>query len=388
MNLRRIFMVFLIIFGVGVASTSQNLYGEEPYKIGFICATSGPASSLGGYQHRSVVMVEEEVNKAGGINGHPLKLITYDDQSDPAKGVLAAKRLIQTDKVCGILGPSTTPLTLPVAPVANEAKIPLISNGSAGTIVNPVRPYIFKSAPHGPIPYGIMVERFIKPRGIKKVAFLYESDAYGLEGKTALEYLAKDKNYGFEIVRSEAYKLTDTDITPILIKIKGIDAELLVVAGIPPGTSILAKNAKEIDLKIPILMDGGSTSQKYIDLAGKGAEGTFVPVYAIAVADQVPDTDPLKKLMLKYLKSYKDRWNEEGQPHGGFAYDGIQMFISGLKKVGPDPEKLKDHIENLKDFPGITGIFDFSPTDHTGRLPGRTAMYVCTVRDGKFVMPK
>lgn len=385
MKILKILVAFLIISGMMIMLSSQNLSAKEPYKIGFIGALTGPASSLGEYQHKSAIMAEEEVNKAGGINGHPFKLIVYDDQSDPVKGVLAAKRLIQADKVSGILGPSTTPLTLPVAPVADQAKIPLISIGSAIKIVDPVRPYIFKVPPHGVIPYWRMYESFIKARGIKKVAFIHQSDSYGLEGKNALEMLAKEKEYGFNIVEVETYKPTDTDMTPILTKIKVSDAEALIVAGIPPGTAILVKNAKGIGLKIPVVLDGGSLTQKFLDLAGDGAEGIFLPAYRMIVIDQVPDTNPQKKVIVRYLKAFKERWNIEAQSFGGLAYEAIQMFINGLKEVGPDPKKLRDYIENLKGFIGITSVFSYSPTDHAG-ITVDTYPYICIVKGGKFVI--
>lgn len=182
----RIFLAFLVIFGTVIVLYPRNSCAAEPYKIGFIVALTGPASSLGENEHKAAIMAEEEVNKAGGINGHPFKLIVYDDQSDPSKGVLAAKRLIQSDKVCGILGPSTTPLSLPVIPIADEAGIPLISLGSAIKVVDPVRPYIFKVAPHGVIPYRRIYESFIKARGLKKLPLPIKLIHMDSKGKTHL----------------------------------------------------------------------------------------------------------------------------------------------------------------------------------------------------------
>lgn len=385
MRIMETFIALLISFGIVVVLPSQNSYGEEPYKLGFIVSSTGPASSLGEYQQKVAVMAEEEVNKAGGLNGHPLKLITYDDQSDPAKAVLAAKRLIQTDQVCGILGPGTSPIALPVAAIAEEAKIPLIANASAIKIVDPVRRYIFKVPNHGSLQWGRVYESFIKPRGIKKVGLIYQSDAYGQEGKNSLESLAKEKDPNFNIVAKETYKATDTDMTPIFTNIKTSDAEVLIVAGIPPGTAILVRNAKMIGLKIPIVVDSTCLSHKFLDLAGNEAEGIFAPTYRMVVINEVPDTEPQKKVILRYIKAFEERWNIKAETFGSMAYDAIQIFISGLKEAGPNREKLRDYIESSKSFIGVAAVIRYSPTDHAG-ITIESHPYISTVKGGKFVI--
>lgn len=386
MKISKISISFWITFLAMIALTSQNLYSEESYKVGFIVSATGPASTLGDNEYKTAIMIKEQVNQAGGINGHPFDLIIYDDSSDTTKGVLAVKRLIQNDNVCAIVGSTTSGVSLSIAPFAEEAKIPLVSMAGSIQIVEPVRPYIFKVPGHGSLQLGRACVSFIKPKGIKKIAFIYQAGGYGFEGKASIGDLAKE--YGFSIVVEDSYKATDTDMTSILTKVKASDAQALVIYGIPPGTSIVCKNAKQIGLKIPIVLDAGSLNQSFLDLGGEGVEGVFMPAYQVPIINDVPDTDPIKKVIIDYLESFQKRWNKKSDHFGGHAWEALQMVISALREVGPDPKKIRDYIENLKGFKGVTGLFSFSPTKHYGLTKELAYPYMVEVKGGRFVIYK
>lgn len=127
--------LLLIILTFTILWVSPS-YCKEPYKIGAIFSVTGAASFLGEPEKNTVLMLVEQINKAGGINGHPLEVIIEDSKSDETQAVLAAKKLIEKDKVLAIIGPSTTGESMAVIPIVTSAQTPLIS-AAAGASITP-----------------------------------------------------------------------------------------------------------------------------------------------------------------------------------------------------------------------------------------------------------
>ena len=149
------------------AFAATRTFAAEPIKIGAIFSVTGPASFLGEPEKNTAKMLEEEINKAGGLLGRPVEIVAYDDESDPTKAVTAIDRLIKMDNVVAIVGPSTTGSTLAVAPKAEAAKIPLISCAAAKKIVDPVTPSIFKTAQHDAL-FVKKIYQHLQAKGLKK----------------------------------------------------------------------------------------------------------------------------------------------------------------------------------------------------------------------------
>ena len=113
----------------------MEVYAAESYKVGAVLSVTGRTSFLGDPEKKTIVMLQEQINKKGGINGHPLELIIYDDEGDATKCALAIRKLITKDKVCAIIGPSLSGLSLAVLPEAEKHKIPLVSCAASYKIV-------------------------------------------------------------------------------------------------------------------------------------------------------------------------------------------------------------------------------------------------------------
>jgi len=161
----------------------------EPIRIGAIFSVTGPASFLGEPERNTAKMLEEEINKAGGLLGRKIELIVYDDESDTTKAVTAVDRLVKRDRVVAVIGPSTSGSTLAIVPKIEEAQIPLVSCAAARKIVEPVRRWVFKVAASD-----ILAARKIfadlKQRDLTKVAILTASDAYGAGGREDIKEIA------------------------------------------------------------------------------------------------------------------------------------------------------------------------------------------------------
>jgi len=354
----------------------------EPVKIGALFSVTGPASFLGAPEEKTVQMLVEKINAAGGINGRKLQLVIKDTGGDPEKAGSFARQLIEEDKVVAIIGPSTSGETMKIKALCEENKVPLVSCAAAETIVNPVAKYVFK-VPQKDSQAVTWIYRTMKDMGITNIAILTSTEGFGVAGKKQLEELAKSE--GITILANEVYDKAATDLTDVLTKVKGNSSVQAVVNwSIVPAQSIVAKNMRQLGMTMPLFQSHGFGNLKYVQQAGAAAEGILFPAGRLLIVDQLPDSNPQKPVLAAYKKDYETRYKEDVSTFGGHAYDAFMVAVEGLKKAGaPDRDKVRDAIENLQGFIGTAGVFNYSPTDHTGL--GLDAFEMLTVKDGKFV---
>ena len=369
--------VFLMMGSFNLASGEE----KEPYTVGAVFSVTGGASFLGEPERNTVKMIEEWVNSAGGIQGHPLKVMVEDTKSDEAQAVLAVRKLLDKDKVIAIIGPSTTGESMAVVPIMEKAKTPLISCAAALSIVTPKEEYdrilaakkleepkkqnkwIFKS-PQTDASAVEAIYDYMKKKGITRIAIITITSSYGDGGRQEMKRIAPF--YGMSIVADERYGPKDSDITAQLTKIKGTDAQAIINWSIGPPQIIVTKNWKQLDMKIPLYQSHGFGSKSNIELAGGAAEGVLCPLDRLVVAEKIPANNPQKNVVLKYKTEYEKKFGEVST-FGGHAYDALYMLIDALKAVGPNKSKIRDYLETkIKNWPGTGGIFNMSPSDHTG----------------------
>ena len=374
---RTLFFFLMIIIPAGTV-----LAAGPPIKIGALFAVTGPASFLGEPERNTAQMVVDEINKAGGIKGRKLQLITYDTQGDATKAVQAATRLIKEDKVVAIVGPSTTGDTMAVIPLVEKAQIPLVSCAAGIKITEPVKPWVFKTAQNDSLAVAKVYEHLVK-RKINKVALLTVSDSFGSSGREQLKTQAA--KYGIQIVSDDTYGPKDTDMTPQLTKIRTNQSQALICWGTNPGPALITRNAKQLGLKLPIYMSHGVSSKKFIDLAGDAAEGVILPSGRVLVADLLPNSDRQKKSLMSFVQDYQRHYKTEGDHFGGHAWDAIMLLKSAMVKAGSNSASIRDQLEKTKNFAGIGGIFNYSPTDHSGLSKDAFVLVEVKGKDWKLV---
>ncbi len=355
----------------------------EPLKIGAILSVTGPASFLGAPEARTLEMLVAETNKKGGIQGRQIQLIIKDSGASPEKAFSFAKQLIDEDKVFAIIGPSTSGETMKIKSVAEAGKTILMSCAAADAIVDPVAKYVFKT-PQKDSDAILKIFQQMKKMKISRIGVLSSNTGFGGSGKGQLEKLAPE--HGITIVANEVYDKAASDLTAEVTKIKAANVQAIVNWSIEPAQAIVIKNARQIGLKIPIFQSHGFGNIKYVEAAGAAAEGVMFPAGRLLVVDVLPKKDPQKELLLKYKKDYMSFCSgEECSTFGGHAYDAFIILMKGIEKAkSTDKEAVRTAIENLKGVVGTAGIFNFSPTDHSGL--GIDAFVMLTVKKGKFVI--
>lgn len=367
----------------------MGVQAADPIKIGAFYSLSGPAAAIGTPTKLVTQMVVEKINKEGGINGRPIELVLGDTESEPTKAVMVAKKFINVDKVAAIIGPDRTDLGMAVKKLIEEAGVPtfmtvggdpvIMGGGQLGTFK-----WIFKS----PQRSSTAVEKlyqYLQKKNLKKIALMTSSDGFGKDGKGWLENLAE--KYGLTIVADESFNPKDTDMTPQLTKIaSSANADAIVCWTIGPAGAIVAKNVKQLNIKLPLFQCHGQPDPKYIELAGPASEGTIMPSTKLMAWEQLPDSDPQKKVIKEFVHLYNDVYNYNKQfpinTHSGYAWDAIYIVAEAMKKAGTDPEKLRDAIENTKNYVGISGIYNITAEDHNGL--GTDSMILVRIEDGKW----
>lgn len=362
-------------------SGGQVTTGGEDYKIGALFAISGFNSPLGTPERDTAKMLEDEINAKGGVNGHKIKLVVYDTESDETKAVTLAKKLIEQDKVLAIIGPSSTGESMAIVDTVEKEKVPLLSCAASIKIVQPVKPYVFKT-PQSDVLAVNEIYDFMKGKGITKVALLTASGGYGVTGKEALEAGAKEK--GMDIVAAESFGDKDTDMTAQLTKIKGTSAQAVICWGTNPGPAIIAKNMKQLGVTIPLYNSHGIANQTFIDLAGDAANGVIFPAGKLLVWQGLPDSDPQKAVLKAYAESFQAKYSRSADTFGGHAYDAVSMLVKALEQAGADKAKIRDALEGITGFVGTGGVFNMSATDHNGLAKGAFVMVV--IKDGKWTL--
>jgi len=371
-----------VLGGAWAAEGAEPASG--PIKVGCIFSVTGPASNLGAPEKKTAEMLVEKINAAGGVLGRKIQLIVKDSEGSPEKTTSFAKQLIDEDGVLAILGPSTSGESLAIKGICQEAKTIHLSCAAAEKIVDPVAPYVFKSAPSDG--YAAQwIFRTMKEMGIKRIGVLVSNDGFGLAGRDQLAKFGPQNS--IEIAASEVYDKATTDLTGALNKIKGQNVQAVVNWSIVPAQALVAKNMKQLDFDVPLFQSHGFGNIKYVQAGGAAANGTIFPAGRLLVAELLPDSNPQKKLLVEYKKEYEERFHEDASTFGGHAYDALLILVEGIKKAGStDPAKVRDAIENLQGVAGIGGIFNFSKTDHNGL--DMNCFEMQTVKDGKFAFYK
>ncbi|MCP5159786.1 MAG: ABC transporter substrate-binding protein [Gammaproteobacteria bacterium] len=339
------------------------LNAAEPIKIGTFLTVTGPASFLGDPELKTLQMAVEDINAKGGLNGRQVELVHYDTGGNAREALNFVKRLIRRDNIDLIVGGTTSGDTLAAIPEVEKAGIPLLSLAGAVEIIEPVRKWVFKVA-HTDRMAAAKIFGDLRKRNLSKIALITGDGGFDKSGRTQILKLASE--YGTTLVADESYGNKDTDMTTQLTKIRATDAQAIINFGFGQAPAIVTKNIKQLGIDLPVYQSHGVASQTFIDLAGDAAEGVRLPAAALVVAEQLPDTDPQKPILLAYKKAYETKYGPVST-FGGHAYDGMMIAIEAIKRAGSvDKAQVRDEIEKTQGFIGTAGVFNMTPEDHMG----------------------
>ena len=337
--------------------------------VGVTVSATGPAASLGIPEKNTIALMPRT------IAGQKVNYIVLDDASDTTAAVGNTRKLISESKVDVILGSSTTPNSLAMIDVVSEAKTPMISMAASARIVEPMddkKKWVFKT-PQNDIMMSLAIVEHMAASGVKTVAFIGFSDAYGEGWYQEFSKAAALKN--LQIVANERYNRTDTSVTGQALKMVSAKPDAVLIAGSGTPAALPQKTLKERGYAGKFYQTHGVANADFLRVGGKDVEGTFLPAGPVLVAMQLPATHPVRKSASAYVTAYEAAYGKGSVStfgaHGWAA--GVLMSAAvpaALKKAQPGtPEfraALRDALEQLKEVPGAHGIFSMSANDHLG----------------------
>lgn len=368
-----------------LAGSAAAFAAGDTLKIGVLHATSGPLAVLGDASDKTVKLIREQA-AAGKFDigpGRKVEIKQYDTEGNATKAAQLFRRLVDNDEVDVVIGPNTSGETLPIIPIAEEMKVPLVAYGAVEAITKPVKKYTFSMTPVDRVVISDLLVG-MKKRNVKRPALIYSLDGFGQSGAEFFKELVKD--YGMELSSVQSFAPQDTNMQPQLIKMREAkpDAYLLWSSANPAPTIIL-RTAKELGIQETFYVGHGNASLPFLKQTGAAGEGAVAPAFPILAPEVLPDGDKRKPVVTAFQKDYVARWNEPADHSASYALDALLVTQAAAKTVkGPiTRDNLRDAIENLKGHCGSVGCRELSATDHRGLE--KDIMVLLQIKGGRWV---
>ncbi|MFA7343175.1 MAG: ABC transporter substrate-binding protein [Terrimicrobiaceae bacterium] len=322
------------------------LAAADEIPVGEFASLTGASASFGQSSHKGTELAFEQINAVGGVLGKKLRLITEDDQSQAGQPATIVRKLISQDKVVAVLGEVASSKSLEAAPICQQNKIPMISPASTNPKVTEVGDYIFRVCFIDPF-QGTVMSKFARGRGWKKIAVLTDVKqdySVGLAEFFIKGVLAN----GGEIVREQKYSTGDKDFKPQLTSIKAAQPDAIFVPGYYGEVSLIAKQAKLLGIKVPLLGGDGWVGDSLLKVAGKSLDGSFFSSHFSAA-------DKAEKVQ-GFVTKFKSKYGEIPDDMAALGYDSAMILADAIRRAGTtESAALRDAVAATKGFDAVTG---------------------------------
>lgn len=316
--------------------------------VGYYGDLSGRTSNFGQSTKAGVEMAADEINKAGGIDGRQIKILSEDDEGRPEKAATVVTKLIDQDRVVALLGEVASGNTLAAAPKAQNSKVPMISPSSTNPAVTQVGDYISRVCFIDPFQGDVMAKFAANTLKARKAAIMLDFNSPYSRGLTEF-FEASFKKLGGTIVDKQAYTQGDRDYKGQLTAIRSKSPDVIYVPGYYGEVGVIAKQAKQLDIQVPLLGGDGWDSTQLWDLGGDSLNGDYISNHY-----SVDDPSPA---IQKFVADYKARNGTVPDALAALGYDAMKVLADAIKRAGTtEGPKLKDAINATKDYVGVTGI--------------------------------
>jgi len=360
----------------------------DPIKIGLVTALSGQSARAGEALTRGLTIAIDEINAKGGILGRPVELVRRDDEANPAKGVLAARELVQREKVAVLIGGLDTPVALAIVPFANSAKVPFVDPWAAGTAIthNGANPnFVFRVSAMDDSVDKAIVQYAMKTHGTKKPGLILVNNPWGESNEKGL--LAALKEVGIAPAGVEKFEGNDVDVVPQLSRLKQAGADALFLVGNVGPSAQVVKSLDRMGWMPPVVSHWGPAGGRFTELAGPSAKNVvFVQTYSFfgklsPVGDRV-----LAALKAKYpdIKGPADVTPAVGVAN---AYDAMHLSALAIIKAGStDGAAIREGFYKIDRYEGLIKTYErpFSPQNHDALNEGD---YIWTRFEENHIMP-
>ena len=371
--------VFLVLAAFLLLATTFSGIAEAQARkltVAMVNPLSGDAATYGVSHKNGLEMAFAEINKAGGVKGQEIELVTYDDAGDPKQAAAGAQKFADQRNVLAVTGSCLSSNTLAMIPITDRARLPHTAVSSSTPKLSGRSKYFFRMAVQDAQVGILMADLLHQKLKVKKVAILYPNNDYG-KGLTAA-IGGRLREFGISVAVNEAYLATDKDYSALLTRINAANVDALALAGTYTDSALITKQARAIGFTKPIVGGTGLYSPQFVEIAGKAAEGVY---FLGAFVPTNPDP-----AVQQFVKKYKEKYGVDPDTFAALAYDQGYVLKAAMDKAAEKGSITRESVQNAMAatrYKGITGTVTF---DNQGDWV-RPYLYI-TVKDGRFILAR
>jgi branched-chain amino acid transport system substrate-binding protein len=351
--MKRSLLSLTLIAGLLAVSSCQPAgSGGDKVRIGVFMSLTGSTANFGISSVNGIKMAADEVNAAGGINGKQIELLVQDDRSDASEAATIVTKFVTQDQVHAILGEVASSRSIAAAPIAQNAKIPMLTPSSTNPEVTKKGDFIFRSCFIDPVQGAAIAQFAARTLNAKRAALMVDRKN---DYSTGLEKVINETftRMGGQIVATQSYQEGDQDFNAQLTSLKGANPEVIFVPGYYNDVGLIAKQARDKGITVPLVGGDGWDSAQLYAIGGTALNGSFFTNHYSPF-----DTDPKVQ---KFVSGYKSRYNTTPDALAATAYDAALIMFDAIKRANSlDGTAIRDALAATKEFPGVTGNVTFN----------------------------
>jgi branched-chain amino acid transport system substrate-binding protein len=371
-------LAFLVLGLMAAAPTNGQV------RIGLMVSATGPTSAIGIPQKNTGDILPRT------IGGASVEYISLEDGGDTTRGVQNVKKLIQEHDIDALIGPSTTPIAFAILDVIAEAKVPMMATVGTSAVVEPLdakKRWVYKTTQNDDLIAAALLSHMTR-HGVKSVGFIGFSDPYG--DNWLKVFSALGEKAGVKVIAAERYGRTDSSVTGQTLKLIGAKPDAVLIAAVGGPAVLPQATLRDQGYKGPIYQTHAVATEDFIRLGKDKVEGTVLAAGPMLVIDEIPDSNPTKKVAQAYIAKYEKQFGSKPATFGANTWDAgllLERAIPvALRAAKPGTEAfraaLRDALEHEREVVGCQGVFNMSPDNHNGM--DERARVLVTVKDGRF----
>ena len=350
-----------------------SVAARSQIKIGAVSCLTGSLSTFGVSSIQGAKLAVEEINSGGGILGQQIELIVEDNQSKTGESATIARKLIGQDQVIAILGDLTSSSTMEIAPLAQEAKVPLLTPSATNVAITKAGDYIFRSCFIDPFTGQMMAKFALDHLKAKRAVILTDVKQDYSVGLTEAIRQYFTANRG-QVVKEISFSSGDTDFRAQLATMRSVRPNVIFLPAYYTEAALILRQAKQLGVTTPFVGSEGWDCPTLIQVAGKSAEGSFYTDH-FSVSDPAP-------AVRKFVHSYEAKYHVAPDALAALWYDGATIVCEAIQRASStDGAKVRDALASTKNFEGVTGRISIDENRNASK-PG----VVLTVENGQVKM--
>ena len=353
---------------LAIAATVLPAAAQDTVKLGLVAAMSGQSAKSGEAIVRGLTIALDEINAKGGLLGKKVELLVRDDESNPAKGAIAARELVQREKVAALFGGLDTPVSIAIVPFANQAKVPFMGVWAAGTPITrngAAENYVFRVSAVDDLVDKALVDYATKKYAHQEARHDPDQQSLGRVEREGPEGGARAAKLPYAGI--EKFETNDVDVVPQLTRLKQAGADVLfMVANVAPSAQVV-KSLDRMSWDVPIVSHWGPSGGRFSELAGpSGAKVHFIQTFSFSGKLSPKAEGVLAALKKKYpeIKSLADVTPAVGIAN---AYDAMHLTALAIAKAGTtEGPKIREAFYGIDKYDGLIKTYakPFSPENH------------------------